>query len=177
MIKYFKTAMLVSLVLFSSCSKDDDNNDPGNSGDPSELTIGTIRAKIDGTLKTATNHVQANMNNSVHSVQISGAGGPTTNILQFNLAIGDFSGAGTYDLGIHDSYGLGVNAIYQEVSLGGYACRADYPETTGKLVVTDYKEGVSIKGTFYFKGKKQGASGSGGDYIEVTEGEFYISLK
>ena len=78
---------------------------------------------------------------------------------------------------MHDSYGLGVNAIYQEVSLGGYACRADYPETTGTVVVTEYTASKSIKGTFHFKGKKQGTSGNGGDYIEVTEGEFYISLR
>lgn len=172
----FKIATL-ALILFagiSSCNEDDDNT-PNNPNNPSGISIGTIRAKVDGTMKTATNYVQASIYGS--SVQLSGTGGPNTNILTFNLGIGDFTGVGNYELGIHDSHGLGVNAIYQESSLGIYSCTPQYSETTGKLIVTEYTASKSIKGTFHFKGKKQGSSGSGGDYIDVTDGEFYISLE
>lgn len=171
-IKFFKFAVLATIVLFSACSKDDDTN-PDN---PEEIAIGTIRAKVDGSLKIANIYVTANINSHLKQIQIAGTGQPS-NILQFNLGIGDFKGVGTYDLGVHDSFGLGINALYSEVSLGSYACTPQYAETTGKVTVTEYIENKKIKGTFQFKGKKQVTSSSGGDYINVTEGEFNVSLE
>ena len=170
--KFFKFAVFATIMLLSACSKDNDTN-PDN---PDEIAIGTIQAKVDGSLKIANSYVTANINSNLKQIQISGTGQPT-NILQFNLGIGDFKGVGTYDLGVYDSFGLGINAIYSEVSLGGYACTPQYTETTGKVTVNEYIENKKIKGTFQFRGKKQGTSGSGGDYINVTEGAFNISLE
>jgi hypothetical protein len=92
------------------------------------------------------------------------------------LSIGDFTGKGTYDLGVYESNGFGVNALFSEASLGDYQCASNNPETSGKVVVTEYTEGKSIKGRFEFKGKKVSTSGSGGDSVEVTDGEFNVSL-
>jgi hypothetical protein len=177
-ILFLNVSILTLMLMYSSCKKDESVSPTNNTTpSPTEITIGTIRAKVDGTLKTADRGVKAMMNAGPNSVQISGVGGLNTNIITFNLGIGNFNGIGTYDLGVHDSFGLGINALYQEVALGSYACTPQYAETKGKLTVSEYTAGNSIKGTFYYKAKKQGTSGNGTEFIEVTEGEFYISLK
>lgn len=175
-IKYLKIALLATTLLLISCNNDNgtNNNNPDKTDD---ITIGTIQAKIDETLKVAKNFVTANYNSSINSIQISGSGGPNNNLLQFNLGIGNFTGVGTYNLGVYDSYGLGINAMYSEVSLGNYACTPQYTETTGQVTVSEFVENKIIKGTFHFKAKKQSTTGSGNDYINVTEGVFYISLE
>lgn len=144
---------------------------------PPGIAIGTIKAKVNGEVKTADRYVTAQVATGVPVVYIAGSGGPATNLLTFNLTIGDFSGTGTYDLGVNDTRGLGIVALYQEISLGGYSCSPQYTETSGKLTVTEYEAGKRIKGTFHYRAKKQGATGSGGPFIDVTEGEFFISLE
>lgn len=177
--KHLKIASLGLMLLagVASCKKDDSSSGtPNTPNNPPGIAIGTIRAKVDGKLMTADKNVKADMTSSIKAVYIAGTGGSNTNVFTFNLGIGDFNGTGTYDLGVYDSHGLGVNALYQEPALGGYACTPQYPETKGKLTVTEFTADKSIKGTFNYKAKKQGTMGSGGDYIDVTEGEFFISL-
>ncbi len=176
-LKNLKIALLsiIFIVGISSCNEEDKSpNSPNTSGIP----IGTIRAKVNGTLKTADKYVKADMNNSINAVFISGTGIENNSvILTFNLGIGDFNGIGSYDLGIYDSHGLGVNAIYNDPIIGGYACTPNYTETKGKIIVTEYSKGKNIKGTFYYKAIKQGTAGNGPVNIDVTEGEFNISLE
>lgn len=173
------TGLFSALLLVSACKKDKTSS-PSSPSSPSTtdtLAIGTIQAKIDDTLRKATNYVKFTILSTGNLALISGTGGPNTDILTYSINIGDFKGVGTYALGVYDAQGLGVNASYTRVSYGSYSCTPNYSETSGSVTVTEYIAGDKIKGKFNFKGRKLGSSGSGKDAAEIKDGEFYISLK
>jgi hypothetical protein len=52
--------ILATAMLFSSCSKDD-NTESNAANNSTEIPEGTIRAKVNGVLKTANNFVSASI--------------------------------------------------------------------------------------------------------------------
>lgn len=177
-LKTLKLSVLALIVILciASCKKEEEkkeetNNPPASTG----ITMGTFRAKVNGELLTAKT-VTKNFN-TASSVLISGVGGATTNIFTLTIGMGDFTGIGTYKLGVLNSLGLGINGIFYDALTGAYSCTNQFSETSGEVVVTEFTDKKSIKGTFHFNAKKQGTSGNGPEMIDITDGEFYISLE
>ena len=173
--KIMVLTMTLSLVLFSSCSKSDDEGGEGSAGS------GTLTAKVDGT--------------SYKSMKISSSAtvasaGPGENLIiiasnsdgnAFAITIFGYTGTGTYEItGANLAVTNAASYTETNVNLSNPTAstteiwQAPYDATKiGSLSVSE-ETGSTIKGTFNFKCKNVLGDKS---IKNITDGSFNLSKK
>lgn len=157
--KNFKNYLLIAFVgfglAFTSCSKDDDSA-------TDEFPVGEVHfiAKIDGEKFTAT---------EIGAIEGDNETGPALMVMaennqgqSFIIGISNFNGAGTYTIKDDEA---GVIVFDENLEIGWWG------EEGGEIVITHYKRGERIKGSFQFQ-----LNNLNDDLREVTEGSFESQL-
>ncbi|PWI31148.1 hypothetical protein DI383_00290 [Flavobacteriaceae bacterium LYZ1037] len=160
--------MCVSLITFSSCSKDDDGGDGG--GDQGAAS-GTITAQINGDSFTS-----LEMTSFASSTT---GGGQTTLILQgntqsqaINMIINGYDGVGTYELSDSNVF---ISASYMEPNVSNptnsQTWSAPYQDSgiVGEIKISEETD-THVKGTFHFTGKNSNDNST----KSITEGAFNL---
>lgn len=155
------TLLLLSGFIFISCSKDDDNADPGNGDDPPSGNM--LTANINGTDWNASLAVVASSDPGIVTIT-----GSDSNAGQLMFSIFNPTGVGTYSLGGsltnqnmgRWTQGLGQNDTYTTL-LG---------QGTGTVTISEMTES-GFNGTFEFTAKN-GAQTE----VVINSGEFNASF-
>ncbi len=138
--------MLVTTVLFTACSSDDDNddNDDGSGG-----TGGSefLTAKVDGADFAAAQDpaviVGASLSNGILAVHGGKNNGET-----IRITVGDYNGVGTYSAG---EIITGVNSLMYVTISPVAAWTTIFELATGTIEITS-DDGTTVEGTFSFEG-------------------------
>ncbi len=194
---FFKIVALTSLLVFASCSKENDNNPsvptptPAPAPTPTPQPTATkFAAKVDGTpFATDDSKAKAKFVSSTKMLQIIGQNADQTETIYFNLLpFGtSVSGAadwlaGTYDFDpIHISnleyQASAMYTKYENSEYMNWSTKWDYVQN-GKIII-ESNTGTHIKGTFYFDAVKQNNSDGTFDASnikKVTEGSFDLDI-
>ena len=152
-----------TLIAFSSCSKDDDEDGNGDDN-PNPPATGSMTCKVDGADWTAGLAVVATKNGTLVTVT-----GNDSNAKQLQLILYNLAGTGTVDLGGTPTNqnagrwtaGIGQNDTYTtQLGVG-----------SGTVEVTELTD-TSIKGTFQFTAKNPA-----GTEVAVTDGSFTATFE
>jgi hypothetical protein len=159
--------LLVSTFFFSACASDtttDPNNNNNNNNNPT-VPLGTIRVKIDGTLKTYTTSVSTfNPSDTVISVD---AQDPNNIYGRFRIFIYNPS-VKSFPIETGDRPG-DVALIHSIVVVGE---EQTFIAHSGTLKLTTF-EGKHFAGTFRFTASADGTTN--GTQVQGTEGEFNLN--
>src|SRR5690606_18742778 len=179
---FLRTVALVSLVVFASCRKDDDNN-------PSSPTTGPFVAKVDGKqFATDNNSAKAKFVSSTKMLQIIGQTADQTETIHFELLPfrGSVSSAsdwfpGTYKFNPVHIYKLEYSASamftkYEKSEYINWNTKWEYVQN-GEIKI-ESNTGTHIKGTFSFDVVKQNSNGTfdATNIKKVTEGSFDLDI-
>lgn len=175
LINSFATFLVVFILIFSGCKKEDNPVDGGISG-PTQTGAGTMSCKIDGQNWSSTTMPGAPVPEA-YAQQISGntftivgmqVSGTVTSVI--NIWLTNLTGTGEYKLGV-----AGVNGATGYANLSfqpGNAYTTSSSETIkGKVNVIKFDTANKIiSGTFEFTAEGQNPS----DKKVVTEGKFDV---
>lgn len=161
--------MFVSVLMLSSCKKDD------NSGPSGPAAEGTIQASVNG--KTVTSLKIATFANRISgNLAIQGNTGGTSSEA-FSLLITSENGVGTYPIGGGANIANSAAYIKTQIDLSNPGSpktetwQAPYDATqAGEIKITEIST-TNVKGTFNFKAKR-----SDGNIVDVTNGSFNINF-
>lgn len=152
--------LLLVVSIFCNCSKDN-NNPIDSNGNP---TFETFTAKVDDN-NFATEDAIAVATSTSTNTHLTLTGTMEDGDKIITISIMGFNGVGEYDIQVITNDEGSLAAYYEGTSYWGY----DPQLPPGKLVVTSYRQGESIKGTFHFK-----AMNNNGSIKTITDGAFNV---
>ncbi len=188
---FLVTAVLTSLVFFSSCSDDGDDSADDSSGVPATTTgAGTMGCKVDGNKWVAGYSVPTPGVPSAYGVS-SGSyivvwgfkvNINTTTLENTTETIGLYVSAtepGTYNLTFGTGINYGVYGLTQTSGTGTVTKNLVYvtnaTNATGTLTITKYdKTSKIVSGSFSFKGEYTDPKTTEKTYVNITDGVFDI---
>ncbi|HLO54586.1 MAG TPA: DUF6252 family protein [Saprospiraceae bacterium] len=151
--------IFTSVLLFSSCVKDDES-----SSDNSSSSI--FQCKIDGTdyKITGDNNAYAKQTGSDLFVIYGSEDATKANFRNIYISLPKVPSVGKYDINTND---IGSGSFFQSAKLYNSA----FPGGSGKLEITEKTE-TRVKGTFNFIGTTTTS-----EQKNITEGSFDVAIK
>ncbi|MFV0592329.1 MAG: hypothetical protein ACK5NK_04260 [Niabella sp.] len=187
-LQFLKTALLATAVLFSACSKDDDNipNDPNN---PDVSAFFSAKVDNQSFPKANLQFTAAKFVSSTKMLQIIGQ--PQDQKESIVLLLMSFGGkvttAADWKPGTYDFDPIHVSNL-EYLAIAGYSkwngnsydmwgTQWDYVKT-GKIII-ESNSGTQIKGTFFVDVVRQNNDGTfnASDIKKITEGKFDLAIK
>lgn len=157
--------MVLTAVLFTSCSSDDDNNDDGGgggSGGSEFLTCKVSGANFEAAQSPAV-IVGAQISNGVLAIHGGKNNGET-----IRITVGDYNGVGTYSAGETIT---GVNSM-MFVTISPVAAWTTIFELASGTVEITSDNGTTVEGTFSFDGYNAADQST----KSVTSGSFKATI-